>query len=139
MGEHCIFGERDKIQVLLTEYTSLRTEIIHRVNNMYQLLAVVGALCGWAVTREKFDVRWWAAVVPVAIALIACWLMLNSNIRRVAAHLREIECSVNARAGENLLVWESTWGGFIATVIGRRRRPGLSMAKDSPSPSSLKR
>jgi hypothetical protein len=36
-----------KVQILLHEYDTLRTEVIHRINNVYQVLALRLPLVPW--------------------------------------------------------------------------------------------
>jgi hypothetical protein len=37
-------GEKEKLTILLHEYSSLRQEIINRMNNGFQLVAVIAVL-----------------------------------------------------------------------------------------------
>jgi hypothetical protein len=121
------FRQQDKVHILLQEYNSLRTEVIHRANNLYQLLAIGGAVFLWALTRllepsvRIIDARfWWSLAVPVAVvSLLLCYL--NRDILKAAARLRELESDINRRAGETLLEWETRWGGAVTGFWGRAR------------------
>jgi hypothetical protein len=46
-------------------------------------------------------------------------LATNRVMRKAARRLREIERSVNRRAGERLLQWESYWGGAVTGFWGK--------------------
>ena len=125
--------QHHKIQVLLQEYGGLRTEIVHRTNNMYQLIAVGAVVLGFVLSGTNA----YRIAIDVAIGAPALkyfhWL-ITRDIRKAARRLREIEKDVNARAGENLLVWETYFGGEVTGHWGRGRE--LPRPTESPSQPS---
>jgi hypothetical protein len=112
-------AERDKINILLHEYDTLRTEIIHRTNNMFQVIAGCGVLFVWILSRQLSDVRFWLGLILLlALAALFSWL-IRRDINKAAARLRELEADINVRAKEpGLLRWESKHGGAVTGYWG---------------------
>ena len=97
-----------KIDILLKEYDTLRTEIIHRINNRWRAtgfgiaaVALVGSLS--ALDKQLVTL----IVVASALALLALWSRSWYLIQRCELRIAEIEQRVNEIAGERLLVWET--------------------------------
>jgi ATP/ADP translocase len=111
---------KDKIQVLLHEYAGLRTELIHRQNNAYQLVAVVGALFVW-LSSHAIDARFWITLALATPLVCLLGWMLARDTYKAAKRIREIESQVNGFFGEELMVWETRWGGAVTGVFGRAR------------------
>jgi len=44
------------------------------------------------------------------------------DIVKAAARIRELEKDINVRAGEDLLVWETFWGGAVTGFLGRAKK-----------------
>src|SRR5207253_220924 len=110
--------EQNKVQILLQEYASLRTEIVHRTNNMFQLISVGAVIFGLGVSGTS----WYRIGVDLAVGALAVWYfrrLIARDIRKAATRLREIERSLNSRAGETLLVWETYFGGDVTGWWGR--------------------
>ena len=128
-----------KVQILLAEYATLRSEIVARVGHVYQLIGVGVPLItllfvtlrplqfnpfmrhrkGRAVERKgqvkdrKGRVEaiiFWSVALTFAAALY--WMIESyaRDVRNAATRIREIEVDVNNRAGEDLLVWENLKG-----------------------------
>jgi hypothetical protein len=105
-------GEKEKAQILLSEYNSLRMEINERISNAFQVGAIgvaTLALCsqlGMATTH----------VMTVLILGIAglLWIIFH-NFLNAGLRVRELENSLNERAKEKLLVWENELGGLAVT------------------------
>jgi hypothetical protein len=110
-GASPIFSPKDKIQILLAEYAGLRMETIHRTNNLYQLIAALVVLLGFATSRTSFDWRFWLYSGSAATLSTAMGWLLYRDTQRAAARVREIEAIVNDLAGESILEWETRWGG----------------------------
>jgi len=110
------FSEEEKVKILLQEYASLRSEILTRINNMYQLIAISAALVIW-ITRQSmsvgFSVAFVAGVVAAVIVVAFFFWTISRDIAKAARRLRELEKDINCRAGETLLVWETQWGGAV--------------------------
>jgi len=108
------------VKILLHEYATLRSEILTRTSNLYQLIAVGAALFVW-VMGQPLSVRFWVALVATLVVLASfCWL-ITRDIHKAAKRLRELEKDINCRAGETLLVWETRWGGAVTGYWGRGR------------------
>jgi hypothetical protein len=105
--------DKDKIQILLAEYSGLRTEITHRVGNSFQVVAVGGGFLALIVS-QPISPRFWAAFVIGLIVLGWCTAVIFRDILKCARRVRQIEKDVNRRAGEELLEWETYWGGGSA-------------------------
>lgn len=111
---------QDKIHVLMVEYSALRTETIHRYNNVYQLLAVGAVLFVWLLSHPNGMGFWVGLGSSSAVLAVLSW-SLRLDISNAAKRVREIEAEVNDLAGEALLVWESLWGGDVRGFFGRRK------------------
>jgi hypothetical protein len=110
-----------KVQVLLYEYAGLRMEILHRTGHMYQLLAIGGALFLWLLIPRPIDWRLWVSLVMSLVIVSLFGWFLHRDINKAAARLRELEQEINERAGEELLVWETRWGGAVTGYWGRAK------------------
>jgi hypothetical protein len=109
----------ERIQILLQEYSTLRSEILTRTSNMYQL--IVGAPTAWIFLlehRSNFTVFWLFFAILVVGCCILGWF-ISRDISKAARRLRELESDINRRANENLLVWETQWGGDVTGFWGR--------------------
>jgi hypothetical protein len=104
-------GEKERIQILLAEYTSLRTEINARLSSFY-----VGA--GWTTVaiiwllQQPNNYAFWIGFLIWGIGAAYCARVLGFDSANAGRRVREIEHEVNRRAGERLLVWESERGGL---------------------------
>ena len=115
-----VLNTQGKIQILLHEYASLRTEIFHRTGHLFQLLTVGGALFLWLASRP-IDLRFWISLAAaVVVVSLFCWL-IHRDIEKAAERLRQLEEDINRRAGEELLVWETHWGGATTGYWGKAR------------------
>lgn len=134
-----VFTQKDKVQILLHEYDTLRTEVIHRINNVYQLLAFVVALIGvlgalvsnlymGASSSAKVGPRGLIFIAFVSLPVIwLCANLISQDLNRIASRLRELENEINERAGEQLLKWEtcqSQWQRY-STYMRMILRPWL--------------
>src|SRR5437870_2602136 len=101
-------SEKDKIQILLQEYNSLRAELLLGHNKMFQLLSLGGALFVLIISRP-LDARFWTAVVAALVVISYVSFTIMRDILRLAKRVRELEVDINRRAGEELLIWENRW------------------------------
>jgi hypothetical protein len=124
-----VLKEWEKIQILLHEYDTLRTEIINRTGFGFQLTAIGVAFLGVMITQGRSIVFWCALVVGLAVMALSSWWNVR-DIWKAAERLRELERDINKRAREDLLQYESFWGAAAAGWFGRSRplpgRPGRS-------------
>jgi hypothetical protein len=117
------FGPKDKVQILLSEHSALSTQIIHRTNNTFQLLAVGGALFVWCASQRQIDFRFWLSVVACVVLVLTVLGLIRRDTFIAAARIRQIEQDINIRVGEELLEWETRWGGAVKGNMIRRSPP----------------
>ncbi len=129
-------SEKDQIQILLHEYVTLRTEIIHRSNNLYQLIAVGGALFVWLM-GHPIDRRFWITLGLAVPMLFSGFLVIRRYTNKLAKRLREIEKTVNSLAGIELLVWETLWGAAVTRYFAIRTSPLERTADDEHASKTL--
>src|SRR5262245_5549344 len=102
------FSPKDKVQILLQEYNSLRNESIQRGNNTFQLVTAGAAMLVWILSRFQEaklsvkDVKSWAIVFTCAAVMALFSWFIRRDINKAAARLRELEKDINERAGERL-------------------------------------
>lgn len=128
-------SENDKIQILLHEYGTLRTEILQRSNNILQFLAacvvVLGGLGAWLVSHADDRRSWLFCAVAIVFILVIFpvspylyQIMIGRRIDDAAGKLRGLEKEINDRAGAQLLQWETHFSGGARGHWGwRRPRP----------------
>jgi hypothetical protein len=118
----------DRINILLEEYKTLRTEILSRTNNGYQLLAAGGALLAVVLANIKGLVAsgqlWFTIGGGVLLLVIAVFLVIAmySDISKAKVQVAALELRINKLAGEcTLLTWETKGGGGIIP-LGQRKQ-----------------
>jgi hypothetical protein len=105
------FSQRDKIQIILEEYKMLRTEIQSRNGYGFQIPVLALGALSWIASKADFS-SWPAYISVVSIIIVGLW-MWRINVRdiwRAAERTCEIECDINRRTGERLMVWEQRFG-----------------------------
>lgn len=103
----------DKIAILLEEYKTLRTEVISRTGYGFQAGAVFVVVVTW-LSQQLATAYWLLAIIATTIITFVAWIFFrrnNQEIWNAGLRLREIEHSVNSRAGAQLLQWERRFGG----------------------------
>ena len=108
MSEQPIDPE-EKIRILLSEYTGLRSEIIAKTGHGLQVSGFVVTALSFLVSQTQS----WLTIPVVALIVllvIGAGGMILNDVARAARRIRQIEADVNDRAGEKLLVWETGWG-----------------------------
>jgi hypothetical protein len=114
-------GEKERLQVLLTEYTSLRSEINVRMSSVYQVAWITAAVTIYLLQQEEDGgIPLILGFVAGLIGLLICAWTLARDLVRAALRVKQIEFEVNRRAGEQLLVWETEWGGQTSRLWGAR-------------------
>ncbi|MBK8177223.1 MAG: hypothetical protein IPK66_18785 [Rhodospirillales bacterium] len=114
------FKQKERIEIILREYESLRLEILERTGHMYQLLVACAAVFLWVLTNS-FSLSTLLVILSVIMLGGAFSWLIDRDIRKAAERLRQIEHDINRRVGEDLLVWESRWGGAISGFFGPAR------------------
>jgi hypothetical protein len=104
-------GERERVQILLAEYASLRSETNSRIASMYQSGGWAAAITLWFLTQE-FNLRLVIGLVIGLTAIIYAIRMLSFDLVNAAHRVRQLEQEINRRAGTNLMVWESELAGL---------------------------
>lgn len=102
-----------KIEVLLAEWESLRTEAMQRDTSLNQVLLYGGgaivAIAGYLATTTTFFLGLVLLLLGICLVFFA-FKMVEYDVRHLSARLRDVEAQVNGLAGEDLLKWETTRG-----------------------------
>ncbi len=133
-------SQKDRIQILLSEYAALRAELVSRTGYGFQIAAVALVGVTWSLQQELSGHSWllWGIMGLVVGCFVIAIFGNTRDITRVAHRLRDIELEVNSRAGEHLLVWELSsavtrmgiWRAFIdrTKTLPRSQVPPLDPA-----------
>lgn len=101
-------NEIDKINIVLKEYETLRTEILQRISNRFAFLSLFGAIGAYGLFKAAEISLFQAFVLFFAVIfLFAVWWQLGNVIARCSKRIAEIEKLINEISGEKLLKWES--------------------------------
>jgi uncharacterized membrane protein len=105
-------GEKEKAQILLNEYTSLRSEINARISNAFQVIAVAaGAFAVCLQVHMNTITQLIAISIIIFPTAILLWTIYH-NFFNAVLRVQKLEREVNRRAEEKLLVWENELGGL---------------------------
>lgn len=104
-------GEREKVQVLLAEYTALRNESNARISSSYVVGGAIAMVIVWLL-QQPISMSWGIAFVIALLGFGYCARVLSFDAVNAAVRVRELEGEINRRVGEKLLVWESERGGL---------------------------
>ena len=129
MTETTIITPKERVQILLAEYATLRAEIVMKGAAQFQVATVAGtatiAILGFTVATQTLGLGAILLLATVTFLVIAL-RFIDFDTRLAAARIREIEASVNALAEEKLLVWE-TEKGLLSIGYGKRWRRILGL------------
>src|SRR2546429_9833436 len=98
-------GEKEKIQIRLAEYNTLRAEIIARTTNAYQVWGLIAVVVIW-ILQQPIGLTLAIGVTLAVVGLSFGLWSLTRDVIRAGIRVQEIEREINDRAGEKLLVWE---------------------------------
>lgn len=120
-----VISQLDKITILLHEYDGLRGEMVQRWIGMQQqisigvlvLLGVITVLFQNKIEHPRDYFLYGLLGIAVCIFIYAMW-QVRRDTNKAAERVREIERDVNQRAGEDLLQWETRWGGAVTGYWG---------------------
>lgn len=102
---------KDRIDVLLHEYDSLRTEILERHSVLTQSVGfsilILGAILGLLWNHWLFCA---IAIVLTCGILYLEWWRVELDTAAAALRVCELENTINQIANERLLEWETKWG-----------------------------
>lgn len=111
---------KDKIDILLKEYDTLRQEILSRIKYRYLIFVLFWTFLGFLILRENSVLQGdliginTKAFIGLAgsIILLSIWWFYGYLIANLGKRISEIEERVNEIAEEDLLVWETLrgWG-----------------------------
>ena len=105
-------GEKEKTQILLNEYTSLRSEINARISNAFQVVAVAaGAVAVCLQVQMNTGTQRGAISLIICATAFLLWTIYH-NFFNAVLRVQELEREINRRAEEKLLVWENERGGL---------------------------
>jgi hypothetical protein len=76
------FNEEEKVRILLNEYGTLRSEILTRTANLYQLGAAAIAMAVWIFGQSRSFGIWFVLVIIGASGLIAYffWIIAREGV-----------------------------------------------------------
>lgn len=127
-----VVADFEKTQIILHEYDSLRAEIVQRSGYMFQLIEVA-AVIGFGLiiifttdikyrqkllSKSTFGILFWSALSATIILFVIALFGFHRDIEKSAARIREIETHINSTYGEELLQWETRWGGAVTGYWG---------------------
>jgi hypothetical protein len=107
-------GQKERIQILLAEYASLRSEINARISSSYTVTGIGTALAVFVI-QQPIGTTFWIGLFMIIVGVAYCSRMLGYDAANAGRRVREIELDINKRVGEKLLVWESERGGLNAS------------------------
>lgn len=142
-------GPKQKIDILLKEYDTLRAETVVRVAGVHQSVSIGIAAFTWLASMLTWFLstqlatppsKAFSSWTPVFVSIILCFVMLAAVLiwfayagardqRMISLRLGQLERQINALAGANLLCWESNWG-MLATGHVRRSSAGAVLMGD---------
>jgi len=78
---------KERAQILLHEYNGLRNEIIHRTNNLYQVITIGALVLGWIVSSHEFDAKLVIVLLVVSVILGCLLWFISRDIGKAADRL----------------------------------------------------
>jgi hypothetical protein len=114
--------EKDKIGILMQEYSTLRAEMLLHLGAMKQFAiitfnATIASSTVIGATRSALQGAIAFAILITFMGIIF-WIQ-SANIARLGRRLRDLEKEVNDRVGEPLLKWERN---YVTTPLKLLRR-----------------
>jgi ABC-type transport system involved in Fe-S cluster assembly fused permease/ATPase subunit len=103
------FESEEKVKILLSEYTGLRSEIIAKTGHGLQVSGFVVTALSILVSQSDNRLTVWV-IALIVLFVVAAAILIVTDVARAARRIKQIESKVNNWAGEKLLVWETAWG-----------------------------
>ncbi|MEA2416769.1 MAG: hypothetical protein QOI58_3426 [Thermoanaerobaculia bacterium] len=122
----------DRIHILLSEYSTLRAEIVSRTANGFTLTTIGITVLIWVLKELSTNSplhSWLGAFTLLVVLGLGVFVNLR-DITRAARRVKSLEHEINSRAGEHLLIWETLSG--VATRKGGVVASFFSSAKTLP-------
>jgi hypothetical protein len=110
--EQTALGEKERVQILLAEYASLRTEANARISSMYVVAGWSTVAVIWLLQQPWNNYSFWIGFLIWGMGASYVARILGFDTANASRRCREIEGEINKRAGEKLLLWESERGGL---------------------------
>lgn len=115
------FSTNDKVMTLLSEYNSLRAEILQRnsVFNQYCSISVPASVAAVTVVYTAFPPLGVMLFLVICLLLYVVFRIIEFDTLSAATRVRALEAQINDLAGERLLIWETDHG---LSTVGYRDR-----------------
>jgi hypothetical protein len=112
MTANPVMSTSDKVNSLLFEYNSLRSEIMQRnsVFNQYCVISVPASVAAVSVVTSAFPPLGIILFLVICCLLYVVFRIIEFDTLAAAARVRELEAQINEMAGERLLTWETDHG-----------------------------
>jgi hypothetical protein len=126
--------ENQKIQILLAEYSGLKSIIAARATASIQGCAILLATLGVVVSQFTDHPKNTLILVAVAaLILTLVGIFIRSDLKNDSAHLCRLEAEINRRAGEQLMTYETSQAARTVRILGRL---GLKRRQVLPLPGA---
>lgn len=101
-------SEKVKIDILMHEYETLRSEILHRINRRFAFLGLTGTIVAYAFFKIDSYTFVNVSVIIMSILILGLvWFQFGRLIQQCSSRISEIEQKINSIVGDELLVWET--------------------------------
>lgn len=128
-----ITEEKEKIDILLKEYETLRQEILSRTHNRFLMVGIVGAFLAYTLFTNNPILKTYIlgiglrtfVLVSGAIALLVIWLWFGYIVGNLDMRISAIDKRINDLVGEELLEWETRygWGQWGIFSAASKKKP----------------
>lgn len=106
-GHNQLFSDKVKIDILMKEYETLRTELLQRINQRFACIGLAGAVLAYGFFKIERNTIASVLIVIIAISIVGViWFHFGRRIHEIALRILEIEQRINSFLGDELLVWE---------------------------------
>jgi len=101
-------SDKLRIDILMKEYETLRTEILQRINQRFTWIGLIGAVAAYTFFKVEVCTISSVLILTVAIFILgAIWFYPGLLIHQCSSRISEIENQINSLIGDQLLVWET--------------------------------
>jgi ABC-type siderophore export system fused ATPase/permease subunit len=115
--------QKDKISVLMGEYSALKSEIVQKNTAVVQTIQIASAgIVGLLALVHSSTWLWYLLSSAILLTVINL-VLIDWASAKARTRVGELERDINRRAGERLLRWQSEidWDGPV--FPRRRKRP----------------
>jgi len=98
-----------KIEMLLKEYDTLRSEMIERFRQRFQFVTIIGAVGAFALFTKKHFTIFQIVILALTPIVLLCtvWFWIGHLIVKASQRIAQIETEINSLAESKLLCWET--------------------------------